>query len=55
MTGKAADAAAIVLTAYSSDYDLVKEAILRRFRVTSETYRQLFRTTQKEADQSFTD
>ncbi|KAK2708134.1 hypothetical protein QYM36_013898 [Artemia franciscana] len=47
--GKAAEAAAIVPTADISDYEHVKESILRRFRVTSESYRQLFRTKQKKA------
>ena len=42
LTGKATEATAIVLMADSLDYDFVKEAILRRFRMTSETYRQLF-------------
>jgi len=55
LTGKAAEASAIVPTADSSDYDLMKESIPTRIRLTNEHYRELFRKTQKQGDQSFTD
>ena len=53
LTGKAMAAYANMDHAQAGDYDQVKAAILRRYDINEETYRQRFRTTRKEREESY--
>ncbi len=53
LTGKAQAAFAAMATEDSNDYDKVKEAILRRYDITEETYRQRFRSIKKGETESY--
>ena len=53
LTGKAQAAYAAMSIAESNDYDKVKEAILKRYDITEETYRQRFRSVKKLREESY--
>ena len=55
LTGKSQAAYAAMSTEHSNDYDKVKEAILRRYDITDETYRQRFRSLKKGTGESYRD
>jgi hypothetical protein len=55
LPGKAAEAVSVIVPSECSDYDVVKSTLFRRFLITQESYRNRFRTTQKEANKSFVD
>ena len=55
LTGKAQAAYAAMSTEDSNSYDKVKEAILRRYDITEETYRQRFRALSKGSGESYRD
>ena len=52
LTGKAQKAYAAMATEDASDYDKVKAAILKRYNINDETYRQRFRAATKTGDES---
>ena len=52
MTGKAQAAYAAMSIMESNNYEKIKEAILKRYYMTEETYRQRFRTTKKSREES---
>ena len=53
LTGKAQEAFAAMDQGDSSKYKLVKEAILKRYNITLETYRERFRSMTKKTNESF--
>ena len=53
LTGKAQAAYAAMSIMESNDYEKVKEAILKRYDITEETYRQRFRSTKKSREESY--
>ena len=53
LTGKAQAAYANMDTTSARDYALVKKAILKRYDINEETYRQRFRNAKKRQDESF--
>ena len=53
LTGKAQAAFAAMASEESNNYDKVKEAILRRYDITEETYRQRFRSIKKGEHESY--
>ena len=53
LTGKAQRAYAILLMENCADYELVKEAILKSFKLVPEAYRQRFRMQKKKESQSY--
>ena len=53
LTGKAQRAYATLPTENSADYDLVKAAVLKSFKLVPEAYRQKFRTQRKTENQSY--
>ena len=53
LTGKAQQAYAAMTTADSVDYKKVKEAILRRYDVSEETYRQRFRAARRKEGEAY--
>lgn len=55
LTGKAQQAYAAMDSTQATDYDAVKEAILHRYRITEETYRQRFRTTRRKEEEMQTE
>ena len=55
LTGKAQQAYAAMATEDAGDYDKVKAAILKRYNINEETYRQRFRATKKAASESHRD
>ena len=52
LIGKAQQAYAALSTDHAADYDAVKAAILRRYDITEETYRQRFRTATKGGEET---
>ena len=52
LVGKAQEAYAALSLEESRDYERVKGAILRRFDITEDSYRQRFRSTRKKEDES---
>ena len=52
MTGKAQQAFAAMPAVETGDYTKLKAAILKRYDINQETYRQRFRSTRKEAGES---
>ena len=53
LTGKAQAAYAAMSIMENNDYEKVKEAILKRYDITEETYRQRFRSTKKSREESY--
>jgi hypothetical protein len=53
LTGKAQQAFAAMRETEATDYDKVKEAILRRYNVSQETYRQRFRSVRRKEEESY--
>ena len=53
LTGRAQQAYAALTPEASGTYDEVKAAILRRYDINDETYRQRFRTTKKKPDETY--
>ena len=53
LTGRAQQAYAALTPEASGTYDEVKEAIVRRYDITDETYRQRCRTTKKKPDETY--
>jgi len=53
LTGKAQQAYAAMDAATSGEYDAVKKAILRRYDVSEESYRQRFRTVERKEDETY--
>ena len=53
LSGKAMAAYAALTPEDSTDYDKVKEAILRRYEINEETYRQRFRQDRKKGEESY--
>lgn len=53
LSGKAQQAYSVLPTYESSDYDLVKAAILRRYNINEETYRVCFRSAQRKQGEIF--
>ena len=53
LIGKAQQAYAAMNTTDAADYRKVKEAILRRYDINEETYRQRFRSGQKKAGEAY--
>ena len=52
LVGKAQQTHAGLCTEDASDYEKVKEAILQRYNIMEESYRQLFRSIQKTSSES---
>ena len=52
LTGKAQKAFAAMEEGEASDYDQLKKAILKRYNISGETYRQRLRTTVRKSDES---
>ena len=52
LRGRAKDAVAHLSVAKSADYDEVKKALLRYFKVDADTYRQRFRTLKREGEET---
>ena len=50
--GRARSAFVAMSPSHTNDYDLVKEAMLKKYEISAETYRQRFRTGQTPADES---
>lgn len=55
LTGKAQAAYANMDSDKAQNFDEVKQAILKRFNINEETYRQRFRSTKKKAEESYTE
>ena len=53
LTGKAQAAYANMDAAKSKEFKEVKQAILKRYNINEETYRQRFRNTKKKIDESY--
>ncbi|XP_071941924.1 uncharacterized protein [Antedon mediterranea] len=53
LTGKARAAYASLPVTESNQYDIVKKAILQRYDITEETYRQRFRSIKKKSEESY--
>ncbi|XP_071941174.1 uncharacterized protein [Antedon mediterranea] len=53
LTGKARAAYASLPATESNQYDIVKKAILQRYDITEETYRQRFRSIKKKSEESY--
>ena len=53
LTGRAQQACTALIPATTGTYDEVKAAILRRYDMNEETYRQQFRTTKKKPDETY--
>ena len=53
LSGKAQQAYAAMPTEEAGQYDRVKEAILRRYNINAETYRQRFRSATRKEDESY--
>ena len=53
LKGKAAEAYAQVPMEDACDYDIVKEALYNRFKLSAETYRMKFRSMKKEGNETF--
>lgn len=53
LSGKALEAYARLDETHSSNYDEIKDAILRRYELTSDTYRQKFRSSNQSSQESF--
>lgn len=55
LTGKALEAYSRLSDGESGKYDKIKEAILKRYELTSEAYREKFRQARQQSDESFKD
>lgn len=55
LTGKAFEAYSRLSDGESGRYDKIKEAILKRYELTSEAYREKFRQARQQSDESFKD
>ena len=53
LLGKAREAYSALSVNHSSDYDVVKSAILKAYKVVLEAYRQKFRTSKKSESQTY--
>ena len=53
LTGKAQQAYAALSATDATDYRKVKEAILRRYDISEETYRQRFRSERRKAEEAY--